>query len=283
MNEIPRVCAVHDMSGYGKCSLTIALPLLSSAGIEVCPLPTSILSADTGVEGFTFMDLTPELPSYIDHWRSIGLKFDCVYSGFLGSAAQIEIVKGLMQEARAVDGKPALKVVDPVMGDNGKIIPVYDDELFKQMKQLVGVSDITTPNITEGCILTDTQYSGNDINQAQTKDICKSIADLGAATIILTGVIRSSELINCVYENGSYSEYSVPVLPFEMHGTGDLFTSTLTAALIRGHSLSEGVKSASEFVREVMILSNGSPNERRRGIVFEPLLHTLHTGLFANR
>ncbi len=294
MKKLPRVCAIHDMSGFGKCSLTIAIPLISSAGIEVCPMPTSLLSTNTLFKNFTFFDFTKELPAYISHWKSIGLTHDCAYSGFLGSTEQINLVKEFMEAAVTLEGKPALKIVDPVMGDNGKIIPIYDELMFKNMGQLVSVADITTPNVTEACILTGRTFESNSLSKEDCKTICEELHKLGAKHVVLTGVTREDRLYNCVLESSGagvessdasataydYYEYSVSLLPFHMHGTGDLFTSTLTAGLVTGHSLSESVKSASEFVREVMIVSKDVEGTDQRGVAFELLLHTLRKGIY---
>ena len=274
-NILPRVAAVHDMSGYGKCSLTIAIPVLSAAGIEVSPLPTALLSSNTLFENFTFFDFTPYMDEYISHWQEINVEFDYLYSGFLGSAKQIDFVINI----KNLFNNP-LTIIDPVMGDNGKIIPIYSNEMFEKMKELVAIADITTPNITEGCILSDLDYPGENIDSALSENICKKIASLGAKSVVLTGIKRGSILINAAFENGIYFERKVPCLPFSMHGTGDLFTSTLTAGIVKGYSLKESIDSAASFVFRSMEYSQSVAKSSERGVSFEPLVYKLHSGLF---
>ena len=274
--NLPRVAAVHDVSGYGKCALTVAIPVLSAAGVEVCPLPTAILSSNTLFPGFTFLDYTPHIPGHLDHWRQLRLRFDCVYSGFLGSVEQIGYVRDMIREFS--DG---IGVVDPVMGDNGVLIPVYDQQMCQSMKELVAAADYVTPNITEACLLTGRDYTGPELTTGQAQELCREVAALGCPNVVLTGVQREGRLYNCGLEvERGYFELGIDLLPFTQHGTGDLFTSTLTAALVRGYSLRQAVDSAARFVYLCMDQGQEIPQVFDRGVAFEPHLYHLSSGVY---
>ena len=273
--KLPRCAAVHDMSGYGKCSLTVAIPTLSAAGIEVSPVPTALLSTNTLFKNFTFFDFTPHMDEYISHWQEIGVSFDCLYSGFLGSAAQIDFVKNL----KGKFNNP-FTVIDPVMGDNGKIISIYSKEMCAQMSELVAIADVATPNVTEGCILAGIEYQGENIDMQTSEIICRRIIALGAKNVVLTGISRDNILINAGITGNDYFEREISRLPFSMHGTGDLFTSVLTAGLMRGYGLIESVDSAAGFVSAAMEYSKNVEKSEERGVSFEPLAYKLSTGIY---
>ena len=274
---LPRVAAVHDMSGYGKCSLTEAIPVLSAAGVEVCPLPTAILSANTLFENFTFFDYTPHIEAHLNHWRELGLTFDCVYSGFLGSEKQISFVQRLIG-----DFDSGVSVIDPVMGDNGNVIKTYTPDMCRAMSKLVAMADYATPNITEACIMTGRSYAGEALDEAECRAICADLAALGTKNPVLTGVHRGEDtLVNCGIEYGKgYFELEIERLPFGTHGTGDLFTSTMVAGLMRGHDLRASVDSAARFVYDCMVYGQDVPDIMDRGPAFEPLVYRLAGGLY---
>ncbi len=275
IQNLPRVAAVHDISGYGKCALTVAIPVLSAAGVEVCPLPTAVLSSNTLFEGFTFLDYTPHIQAHLDHWQRLGLRFDCVYSGFLGSVEQIDFVRRMIHDFTQVG------VVDPVMGDNGKLISVYDHKMCEAMKGLVAEADYATPNITEACLLTDREYPGPSLTTEEAQALCHDVAALGCPNVVLTGVQRGDRLFNCGWEKDKgYFELGIDLLPFVQHGTGDLFTSTLVAALMRGYDLKAAVDSAAKFVYLCMDQGRDVPQVFDRGVAFEPHLYHLRSGVF---
>jgi len=274
-NTMPRVAAVHDMSGYGKCSLTVALPVISACGVEVCPLPTALFSTNTQFEGFRMTDFTPYMDDYIAHWKAVGLRLDAVYSGFLGSEGQIALVAGL-----ARDFAPHWTVVDPVMGDNGQIYATYTPGMCEGMKKLAACADIVTPNLTEGAALTGTRYAGTGGSPKEIERLAGRIAALGAKNVVVTGVLRGGRLYNCVLNDfGEYCEREISLLPFNMHGTGELFTSVLCGGLLTGHTLIESVDSAALFVYRAMEYSESIEDAHERGVCFEPLLHTLAGGI----
>lgn len=271
---LPRVAAMHDISGFGKCALTVALPVLSSCGVEVCPLPTAVLSTNTGFDGFVLHDFTPYMGDYIRHWQSIGLKFDAFYSGFLGSHEQIRIVEGFVSAF-----SPPLVVIDPVMGDNGLIYKTYTPQMCEGMKSLAAIADILTPNLTEACQLADRPYDPGRVCAKETEALARSIADIGARRVVITGIERDGLLLNCILDENGYSERAVELLPFRMHGTGDLFASVLSGGLLTGHTLYESVDSAAAFVLHTMKKSRQIADADLRGVCFEPHLHLLSGGI----
>ncbi len=275
-NKLSRVAAVHDVSGYGKCALTVAMPILSAAGVEVCPLPTALLSTNTLFDNFTFLDFTPYMDAYVDHWQSLNLKFDCVYSGFLGSVKQISVVTRLIQ-----DFESGIAVIDPVMGDNGIVIKTYTPEMCREMAKLVGISHLTTPNVTEACILTGRTYQGEELSKEDSRKICGDIQALGAKSVVLTGVQRNGLLYNCgLSEQTGYFEKEIELLPYHMHGTGDVFTSVLVGGLVRGYDLPQSVESAAAFVYDAMVASRDLPDVFDRGVGFELIAYKLGAGIY---
>lgn len=272
---LPRVAAVHDVSGYGKCALTVAMPVISAAGVEVCPLPTALLSTNTLFDNFTFFDYTPYMQAHIDHWRALKLKFGCVYSGFLGSEQQIGFVQQLM-----TDFESGISVIDPVMGDNGVVIKTYTCEMCDSMSGLVAMADCATPNITEACLLTGREYCGAELDQAGSRALCEDIVALGTKSVVLTGVQRGNKLYNCGIDQDGYFELPIDLLPYHMHGTGDLFTSVVVCGLMRGFDLRASVDSAARFVYDCMEYGRGIEDIFDRGVAFEPLVHKLASGIY---
>ena len=272
---IPRVAAVHDMCGYGKCSLTVAIPVLSAGGCDVCPVPTSLFSAHTRYPVFTMHDTTDILPGYLDAWQQEGVDLDAVYSGFLGSPEQVAIIQRLYREYGH-----ALRVVDPVMGDGGTKYATYTDELCQAMGALADGADILTPNITEASILTGVDYPGQDIDDATVETIVGKLLALGAKHVILKGVDRGDgKLRNYVAGEGLDDTYELAhdKLPYMLHGTGDLYASALTAAVMCGRGLVAAAEFAGEFVRHAMEITRYQPDYEMRGVSFEPVLGEVAT------
>ncbi|MCL1793636.1 MAG: pyridoxamine kinase [Oscillospiraceae bacterium] len=273
--KLPRVAAVHDICGFGKCSLATALPVISACGVEVCPIPTGIFSANTNFPNYQFTDFTAQMPGFISHLKECGVSFDAVYSGFLGSAAQIGYIKELVGSFA-----PKYAVIDPVMGDNGEIYKFYTPEMCENMRSLVAIADIATPNLTEACVLADENYGKFAAGGGEIQALAEKLIDIGAKNAVITGIERGDKLYNCILsENGEYAEREIELLPFRMHGTGDLFSSVLTGGILCGHSLAESVDSAALFVCEVMKYSKTVENFHERGACFEPFLYRLRGGL----
>lgn len=269
---IPRVAAVHDMCGYGKCSLGCAIPVLSAAGVDVCPVPTALFSAHTKFPVFHMHDTTDMLTAYLDAWREEGVDLDGVYSGFLGSAEQVAIIQRLYREY-----ENALRIVDPVMGDGGIKYPTYTDELCAAMAQLVNGADVLTPNLTEASILTGIPYEGQDVSVEFVQKNADALLNMGAKTVIIKGVVHEGESIIRNYiasaaDGGAVEEVSSELLPYMLHGTGDLFASALTAAIYTGRTTRDAVDFAGEFVRDAMRVTLEQPDFEMRGVSFEPVL-----------
>lgn len=268
---IPRVAAVHDMCGYGKCSLGIAIPVLSAAGIDVCPVPTALFSAHTKFPTFYMHDTTEMLNGYLDAWREEHIELDGIYSGFLGSAEQVAVIQRLYREY-----PQALRIVDPVMGDGGAQYPTYTDELCRAMAALVDDADVLTPNLTEASILSGIPYQGQDVDTAFVQRNADALLAMGARAIVIKGIVHAGEPVIRNYiataDEPQVIEVSSELLPYMLHGTGDLFASALTAAIYAGHDLRDAVSFAGELVRDAMRITREQPDFEMRGVSFEPTL-----------
>ncbi len=242
------VAAIHDISCLGKCSLTVALPVLSAAGIETAAIPTAVLSTHTGgFKGYTSLDLTAEIPKIIDHWKSLGLKFDAIYSGYLGSIEQVDIVCDFLDSFK---GENTLAVVDPAMADNGKMYALLNMEFAAEMKKLCSKADIIVPNLTEACFLLGEEYIpfGYDIDYISS--MMHKLSDLGPKKIVLTGVHLDSETVCSVAfdrDRGRIHHVFRDKISGMFHGTGDVFASALTAALMNGKDLFDSTEIAVDF------------------------------------
>jgi len=266
---IPRVAAVHDLCGYGKCSLGVAIPVLSAAGCDVCPVPTSLFSAHTKFPTWYMHDTTSMLDAYLDAWREEGIVLDAVYSGFLGAPEQVGAIQRLYKEH-----PQALRIVDPVMGDGGVRYPTYTPELCAAMGELVNGADLLTPNLTEASILTGIDYEGQNVSDEFVRRNIDALLEQGAKYIVLKGVVRGDGLIRnyVAGQDADIAEVSGELLPYMLHGTGDLYASALLAALMAGQSLLESVEFASKLVRDAMRVTSSQPDFEVRGVSFESVL-----------
>jgi pyridoxine kinase len=267
---IPRIAAVHDLCGYGKCSLGVAIPVLSAAGCDVCPVPTSLFSAHTRFPVFHMHDTTSMLEPYLDAWVAEGIELDAIYSGFLGAAEQVGAIKRLYREH-----PQALRIVDPVMGDGGKKYLTYTDELCAAMGELVDGADVLTPNLTEASIITGIPYEGQDVSEDYVRKMLDMLVERGAKTVVIKGIVHEGEQVIRNYVGGrdlAFEEVSSELLPYMLHGTGDLFASALLAAVMAGRSLYDAVDFAGTFVRDAMRVTCLQPDFEVRGVSFESKL-----------
>ncbi|MCH3967465.1 MAG: bifunctional hydroxymethylpyrimidine kinase/phosphomethylpyrimidine kinase [Atopobiaceae bacterium] len=276
---IPRVAAVHDLCGYGKCSLGVAIPVLSAAGCDVCPVPTSLFSAHTKFPEFYMHDTTSMLSDYLDAWVKEGIELDAIYSGFLGAADQVACITRLYREH-----PKALRVVDPVMGDAGQMYPTYTPELCQAMSELVDGADVLTPNLTEASILTGTDYAGQDVDNAYIHTMIDKLLGMGAKNVVLKGIVRgdgkirnylacTEALDNGYGVNGTgIVEIDEDVLPYMLHGTGDLYCSGLLAAIMAGRSIQDATEFAGRLVIDAMKVTREQPDYEVRGVSFESVL-----------
>ena len=277
---IPRVAAVHDLSGFGRCSLTVAIPILSAMGVQCCPLPTAFLSTHTGdFEGYTFLDLTDEMEKAAAHWKSLALKFQSIYSGFLGSEHQIEVVERFIRDFR---GEDTIIVVDPVMGDQGLVYKTYTPAMCEGMKRLAEAADVITPNLTEAALLLDIPYDRMPTDEVGLRSVVAQLSLGGCRSVVLTGFSSSPDLTGALcYDaaNGETSAVQVERVNREFYGTGDVFSSVLTGALVKGASLHDATAQAVSFVLECAKLTAKNQLPIREGVDFEPLLGLLTGGV----
>lgn len=275
----PRVAAIHDMSGFGRCSLTVAIPILSAMGVQCCPLPTAFLSTHTGgFEGFTFLDMTDEMPKVADHWASLGLTFQAIYSGFLGSARQIGIVEDFIRRFRRPD---TVVVIDPVMGDYGRVYQTYTAAMCDGMARLAELADVITPNLTEAALLLGQPYDALPAGEAGLRQITERLSLEGRRSVVLTGASLAPGQTGAVcYDarTGRTQVVQTAYIAHEFHGTGDVFASVLTGALVRGSALADAAGQAAEFVRACAQRTAAENLPMREGVDFEPLLRLLIPG-----
>ena len=265
----PHIATIHDLCGYGNCSLAVAMPVLSAAGLDSLPVPTSILSNHTQYPSFTFLDTTSELEEFFGKWRALNVPLSGAYTGFLGSTEQIDIIE------RFFENWPTdlVNVIDPVMGDHGKPYPTYSPEMCDRMKRLLPYADVLTPNLTEAAILLDEEYPGQDLGAAQGEAIARRLHAKSGGAVILKGMERGDQVWNGILDwDGNYSEASNPRHPNSLHGTGDLFASAIAAGLYTGHKLFETVSFAGNLVYEAITVSEKQEGYLERGVTFEPLM-----------
>lgn len=276
---IPRIAAIHDLCGYGKCSLGIAIPVLSAAGCDVCPVPTGLFSSHTAFPGWYMHDTTEILNDYLNAWKGIDVEIDAIYSGFLGSAEQCDIIRSVYETY-----PNAIRVVDPVMADHGKVYPTYTPELCQAMADLAAEADILTPNLTEAAIILGEpigdEWAGCNISDEEAHRIINALRVKGAKTVILKGINREDGLIRNFIggENIEIQEVSNEYLPYMLHGTGDLYASALLAAIMAGKGIVEATEFAGSLTHDAMIVSAKQPHFKERGVNFETLLSQV-TGL----
>lgn len=272
MESIKRIAAINDLSGGSRCSLTVALPIISALGIQCCVMPTAILSNHTGYDEFFFEDYTEQMNEFALNWKKMDLKFDCIYTGFLGSHKQIETVRDFIADFKTGITKV---VVDPVMGDNGKIYSTYSDELCRDMKRLVSCADIVTPNITEACVLSETDYNGETLPEEKLFEMAQKISSLGAKSVIITGHRAKSKVANFVYSDGTAKSFATSVVPKYFSGTGDVFASLIAALACLGFDVFKSTEIAANFVYRATSMSYALGLHVNDGICFEKLLGDL--------
>lgn len=272
METIKRIAAINDISGASRCSLTVALPIISALGIQCCVMPTAILSNHTGYKDFFFEDYTNQMSEFLKNWKKMNVQFDCIYSGFLGSHKQVETVLDFIKNFKTQTTKV---VIDPVMGDNGKIYSTYSKELCNDMKKLAAKADIVTPNITEACVLSDTDYNGETLPQEKLLEMAQKISGLGAKSVIITGHRSKTNVENFVYSNGVAKSFATPVVPTYFSGTGDVFASVISALVTYGYNVFEATDYAAGFVHRATELSYKLGLDVNDGICFEKLLGDL--------
>ena len=264
-----KVLTIQDISCVGQCSLTVALPIISACGLETCVLPSAVLSTHTaGFTGFTFRDLTEDMPAIKDHWCKEGIHFHAIYTGYLGSIRQIGYVKDIFAETADPE---CTKIVDPAMADNGNLYSIFDMDYVEAMKGLCAKADYVVPNITEASFLTGIEYK-TEYDRAYIDSLLAGLTALGCPNVILTGVSYAPGKTGVVvYENGEYAYYEHDKLANSCHGTGDIYASAFVGALVRGKSAYDAAKIAADYTVEC-IKYTAQLDNHWYGAAFEPVL-----------
>ncbi len=270
--ETKKILTIQDISCVGQCSLTVALPIISACKVETCILPSAVLSTHTaGFKGFTFKDLTDEMPKIAEHWKSENISFSAVYTGYLGSEKQIEYVKDIASGLLEEGGK---LIVDPAMADNGKLYPAFDKDFVNSMKSLCAMADIVLPNITEACFITDTEYK-ESYDYEYIDGLLKKLYAIGAKKIVLTGVgYKEGKTGVAVYDGESHLYYEHDKISKGCHGTGDVYASAFVGALVRGKSEFDSATIAADFTVECIKNTIDDPSHWY-GVKFETCLDYL--------
>ena len=276
MSMTPRVAAVHDLSGFGRCSLTVVGPVLSTMGVQCCPIVTACLSTHTGgFSGYVAQDLSDLMEGTIRHWQGLGLSFDGVYTGFMASVRQMELAARAIDTLKAAGGAA---VVDPVMGDHGRRYATYTPEMCDAMGALCAHADVITPNLTEAAFLLGLEYDRLSGSGAEGLELARALSDGGRRSVVLTGVSGGADQVGAAcYDRASGRARLVmaPRVEGEYHGTGDIFASVLTGALVGGMALDQAAGLAARFVSQCARRTRDQDYPRREGVDFEPLLGRL--------
>lgn len=274
---VPRLAAIHDLSGFGRASLTVIIPILSTLGIQVCPVPTAILSTHTGgFKGYKYIDLTEHLEDYINHWEKLNLKFEGIYSGFLGSVHQIDIVSNFIEKFKQDE---QLVVIDPVMGDDGKTYGPIGKDMINRMQDFIKMADIITPNMTEAAFLLDVDYPAT-IDQERIKRYLVELSERGPRTVIITSVpfkdIKGKTSVVAYHrDDGRFWKIDCDYIPTHFPGTGDAFTSVVVGSMLQGDSLPLALDRAVQFVSTAVRTTYGYKFPNREGVLLERVLDNL--------
>ena len=284
---VPRLAMINDIAGFGRCSTTVSLPVISVMKVQVCPVPTSVLSNHLGFPLCHFDDYTSHMRDYIKVWKELGLTFDGLYCGFLGNEEQINIVREFVEMFR-----PPLFLLDPVMGDHGRAYSSITETHAQKMKDLLPLADIITPNITEACLLTGTPWKDGEWTMQELSGLCERLADIcqqesvtsgeastgttaNGASIVITGIRQGDSLVNFLWDDGVYTTVSTPIAGASRPGTGDIFASILAADAVRGETLLSSVQKAANFVGLCIAGSEKAGTPVQEGVVFEKYLAAL--------
>lgn len=272
-NNQKKIALINDFTGFGRCSIAVALPVISMLKVQCCPLPTSIFSNHTGFESFFFDDYTDKMRAYMEEWKKLDLHFNGICSGFLGSKEQIRIVEDFFREFRTEE---TLIIVDPVMGDYGKTYSTYTPDMCREMKKLVAYADILTPNVTEACILTDSPYL-EKFRMRDYQRMAEQLSDRGPSKIVITGILQGDFIANYCYERGKDPKIQRShKIGTQRSGTGDIFTAIIAADAVNQVPFPESVRKASHFVKRCIQRSIDLEIPLTDGVCFEEVLHTLH-------
>jgi pyridoxine kinase len=278
MNKIPKIMAIHDMSGVGRCSLTVIIPIMSALGCQVCPLPTALLSNHSEYKEFYFFDFAKHMEEYFSYWEKNNELFDCVYSGFIGSEEQINIILDIISKVKEKNNE-ALIVVDPVMGDHGFTYATYNDTMVRKMSHLAEKADIITPNLTEASILLGKEYCDEKAAIPQIKEYLRELCSLGPKISVITGITtEEGQHINVCYNKEEDKFWKAPFVYVDKRypGTGDLFTSLFLGYYMKGKNLPEAMEEASRFVSLAVLATYEAETLSSEGVIFEKIMKELY-------
>lgn len=272
-NNQKKIAVINDLSGFGRCSLAVSMPIISYMGIQCCPVPTSVFSNHTGFKDYFFDDYSDKIDEYISKWHKLGLKFEGIASGFLGSGKQIETVIRFIEEFKS--GRTTV-IIDPVMGDHGKLYATYTEELCSEMERLTAYADIITPNLTECCKLTGIPFKETGWKKKELNEMAEILFEKGPDKVVITGIPQGEFLANYVVEKGKEARIiRTHKAGTERSGTGDVFSSIIASDAVNGVDFDRSVKKASGFVKKCIIKSMELQIPRTDGVCFEEILYTL--------
>lgn len=273
---IPKVAAINDLSGLGKCSLTAALPVLSAMGVQACPVPTAILTNQTGFSSYDMTDYTDHMDAYVEQWQRCGLRLDGICTGFLANERQVDKILRLIEVFRRPE---TLLLVDPVMGDGGTVYDTYTDEMCRRMRLLAETADVITPNLTEACLLAGQDYTALT-TRAEADDYPERVAELAlrlaepsGRRVVVTGIHHREWMYNIGVENGRWFSERSPARGSHYSGTGDLLASVVCGGLVRGDTFADTVALATRFLESA--IGDTPPGDPNNGVAFEPYLPML--------
>ena len=271
-NHQKKIAVINDFSGFGRCSIAVALPLISHLGVQCCPLPTAIFSNHTGFASFYFDDYTDSMAPYMAQWKKLDLEFEGILTGFLGSVRQIGLVEDFLQDFTTAR---TTVIIDPVMGDYGRPYATYTPELCREMGRLVRCADVLTPNLTEACILLDRPYR-TKFSRAELEDMAKRLCDQGPEKVVFTGVERGAYLENYCYERDrGGSPVRTRLVSPQRSGTGDVFSSIVAAGEVRGVPFVKSVRTEAEFIKLCLLRSSELDIPTTDGVCFEEVIRKL--------
>ncbi len=279
--SVKRVAAIHDLAGFGRSSLAVVVPVISTMGTQVCSVPTAILSTQTGgFDEYSFVDLTDNMVDMFEHWRKLEIDFDCIYSGFLGSPRQVDIISEFIDNFTVRNNcNDTMVVVDPVMADDGKLYSTMDQEMVRRMRDLVGKADIITPNFTEACFLLDKPYE-TEYDKETMKEWLYQLSDMGPEKVIITSAPSSdpnkTNVIAYNREDDRYWKVSCDYIPAQYPGTGDAFTSAIVGSLLQGDNLPISLDRGVQFITAAIRASYGETLPKREGVLLERVLGNLN-------
>lgn len=268
-----KIALINDITGFGRCSIAVSLPIISALKVQCCFIPTAILSNHTGFNNFFFEDYTPKMKEYINNWEILELSFDGICTGFLGSKEQIKIVIEFLEKFKTENN---MVLIDPVMGDYGKLYSTYTDEMCKEMQSLIKYADVLTPNLTEACRLLDLPYPKETPTHEELYLLCEKLSLNGPNKIVITGLQRQGSIENFIFEsNKPYKVIQVEKIGGDLPGTGDVFSSIVSASLVKGEDFAASVKKATDFISKSLKFTNNLNLPSSYGVCFEEFLTEL--------